>query len=103
MYELKKLRSDLKYVMEKLDYDEVDVLSNEDFIDILLGKTSQRKVIHNIIVNIINSLPTDLDNVSFGAYTTLYGHKDNKKIAEELAKTDERMAGILQDYIDYIY
>ena len=25
----------------------------------------------------------------------------HKKIAEELAKTDERMAGILQDYIDY--
>ena len=99
MYDLKKLRADLKYVIEKLEYDEVDVFNCDDYISVLLGKQTQRDAIFWLINTILNSRPTDLDSGSSGAYGTVYEHKDNIKIAKELAKTDERMAEILQDYI----
>lgn len=99
MYDLKKLRTDLKYVIEKLDYDEVDVFNCDDYISVLLGKTSQKDAIFWLINTILNSRPTDLDDMSIGGYGTAYGHKNNMKIAKELAETDERMAEILQDYI----
>lgn len=99
MYDLKKLRADLKYVIEKLDYDEVDVFNCDDYISVLLGKQNQRDAIFWLINTILNSRPTDLDSASSGAYGTVYKHNDNIEIAKELAKTDERMAEILQDYI----
>lgn len=71
----------------------------DDYISVLLGKTSQRDAIFGIIYEILNNRPTDFDDASMGGYGTVYGHKDNMKIAKELAKTDERMAEILQDYI----
>lgn len=99
MYDLKKLRADLKYVIKKLEYDESDVFNCDDYISVLLGKTSQRDAIFWLIHAILNNRPTDLDDASVGGYGTVYGHKDNMEIAKKLAETDERMAEILQDYI----
>lgn len=75
MYELKKLRADLKYVIEKFDYDAIDIIDPEEFMEVLLGKTKVRDVIFSMIVNIINSRPTDLEDASVGRYGTVYGHK----------------------------
>lgn len=99
MYDLKKLRVDLKYVIEKFEYDEEDVCSCDDYISVLLGKTSQKDAIFWLINAILNNRPTNFDDMSIGGYGTIYGHNDNMKIAKKLAETDERMAEILQDYI----
>ena len=99
MYDLKKLRADLKYVIEKLEYDEDDIFNCDDYISVLLGKTSQKDAIFWMINAILNDRPTDFDDMSIGGYGTIYGHKDNIEIAKKIAETDERMAEILQDYI----
>lgn len=99
MSDLRKLRSDLKYVIEKLEYDEVDVIDTEEYMNILLGKTKVKDAVYFTIVSILNNRPTDFEDSSIGAYGTVYGHKDNLKIAKEIAETDKRMAEILENYI----